>query len=91
MYILFNTIYNTYTIDTIKDKYNIVIDFFIKINLNKKELQYSNFYLKTLYLKIIKKRNYNLFCYYFFYLHNSIRKIFPPFILKILRKKNLIP
>ena len=91
MYMLFNTINNLYSKESIEKEYNKIYELFKNINLNKNDLKASNVYLKNTYFKTLEKNNYETFYYYFVTLYKTIRKCTPSFILKILRSKNIIP
>ena len=88
MYSSFNELYRLET-----DKNKVVYDinlFFNKLNLNKFDLDKANIFLKSFYLDLkdnpsIKKMNY------YIRIENIYRKICPPFLLKFLRIKNIIP
>ncbi|WP_300743433.1 glycosyltransferase family 2 protein [uncultured Brachyspira sp.] len=91
MYMLFNTINNLYSKESIEKEYNRIYELFENINLNKDDLKVSNVYLKKAYFKTLEKNNYETFYYYFVTLYKTIRKCIPSFLLKILRSKNIIP
>ncbi|WP_297299339.1 glycosyltransferase family 2 protein [uncultured Brachyspira sp.] len=91
MYMLFNTINNIYSKESLKKEYDRIYELLKNINLNKNDLKTSNVYLKKAYFKISDKNNYEAFYYYFVTLYKTIRKSMPSFLLKMLRNKNIIP
>ena len=91
MYILFYTINNLYSKESIEKEYNRIYELFKNMNLNKNDLKESNIYLKKAYFKTLEKNNYKTFYYYFVTLYKIIIKCMPPFLLKIMRIKNMIP
>lgn len=91
MYILFSTVNDLYTNNSIKNEYMRVIDLFTSIQLSKEDLKKSNFYFRYIYFKLLKNKDYKTFCKCFFYNYKKIRTLLPPPILNMLRDKNIIP